>query len=58
MNYVLRGMEIPAGNHTIEFKFEPQVIQSGGTISLISYAFLLLIPFGWFFYEKRKKSTS
>ena len=54
VNYVLRGMEVPAGKHTIEFKFEPQVIQTGSTISLISYALLLIIPVGWFFYDKRK----
>jgi len=55
VNYVLRGMVIPAGNHKIEFKFEPKVIQQGKIISLVSYAFLLLIPIGWFFIDKRKK---
>jgi hypothetical protein len=57
VNYVLRGLEIPAGNHIIEFKFEPTVVKTGTTITLVSYAFLLLIPFGWFFYEKRKKTN-
>ena len=55
VNYVLRGMGIPAGNHTIEFKFEPKVIQQGRLISLTSYTLLLLIPLGWFFYENRVK---
>lgn len=55
VDYVLRGMEIPKGAHTITFKFEPTVIQKGNTISLISYVFLLIIPVGWFFIEKRKK---
>lgn len=58
VNYVLRGMEIPEGVHTIEFKFEPAVIKTGGTISLISYGFLLLVPLGWFFFEKKKKVVS
>jgi hypothetical protein len=57
VNYVLRGMEVPAGEHTIEFKFEPQVIQTGGTISLISYAFLLIIPIGWFFLQRKNQSS-
>ena len=48
VNYVLRGMEIPAGEHTIEFKFEPRIVRIGSTISLISYVLLFLIPFGWF----------
>ena len=54
VNYVLRGMTIPAGEHTIEFKFEPKVIQQGKIISLASYALLILITAGWFFYEKKK----
>ncbi|AOW21930.1 YfhO family protein [Urechidicola croceus] len=58
VNYVLRGLEIPKGKHTIEFKFEPTVIQKGNTYTLISYALLLLIPIGWFFIEKRKKLDS
>lgn len=56
VNYVLRGMEVPAGNHTIEFKFEPKVIQTGSIIALVSYAFLLLIPLGWFFKTRKQKS--
>ena len=55
VDYVLRGMYIPAGDHTIEFKFEPNVIQQGKVISLIAYALLLLIPVGWFIYEQKKK---
>ena len=54
VDYVLRGLEIPAGKHTIEFKFEPSVIQTGSTISLVSYVLLLLIPIGWLFIEKKK----
>ena len=56
MNYVLRGMTVPAGEHIIEFKFEPKVIQQGQIISIFSYAMLFLIPVGWFFYQKKKKA--
>ncbi|AXT19928.1 hypothetical protein D7030_02055 [Flavobacteriaceae bacterium AU392] len=34
VDYVLRGMQIPSGNHTIEFKFEPSVIKKGSRIAL------------------------
>lgn len=54
VNYVLRGMEIPSGKHTITFRFEPKVIQQGKIISLFSYALLFLIPIGWFYFEKKK----
>lgn len=36
VNYLLRGMKIPAGQHKITFKFEPQAFYTGKTISLIS----------------------
>lgn len=55
VNYALRGMKVPAGEHSIEFKFEPRVIKTGTTISLVSYALLLFIPVGWLFYDRRKR---
>lgn len=42
-NYVLRAMEVPAGNHTIEFKFEPKVYKIGEGISLASSIMLILL---------------
>ena len=58
VNYVLRGMKVPAGIHNIEFKFEPKVIEKGKIVSLISYTLLLFISIGWFFYENKKKLRS
>ena len=42
-NYVLRAMKIPAGNHNIEFKFEPSVFISGERFSLASSISLILL---------------
>lgn len=56
VNYVLRGMEVPKGQHTIEFKFEPEVIKTGSSIALASsVVFGLLILAGLFFEFKKKK---
>ncbi|TDA88066.1 hypothetical protein E0702_16785, partial [Halomonas marinisediminis] len=54
VNYVLRAMVVPSGKHEIIFKFEPTVVKKGNTVTLISYALLLLIPIGWFFIDKKK----
>jgi hypothetical protein len=43
VNYLLRGMRIPAGEHTIEFKFEPRSHSLGQTVALICS--LLIIAF-------------
>jgi uncharacterized membrane protein YfhO len=58
VNYVLRGMVIPEGKHTILFKFEPKVIMEGSVISISSYLILFFITIGWVFYDEKKKKNS
>ncbi|MDN3724013.1 YfhO family protein [Aequorivita sp. SDUM287046] len=54
-NYLLRAMAIPSGNNKIEFKFEPEVIQTGSTISLISSIIFLLILLSGIYFAFKKK---
>jgi len=43
-NYVLRGIEVPSGNHEIEFIFDPDVVKLSSRISLFStIGFVLLV---------------
>ena len=49
-DYVLRALEIPAGRHVIEFKFEPKPYLIGNKVTLASSWILLLIVMaclGW-----------
>ena len=55
VNYILRGMQIPAGNHTIEYKFEPQVIKTGSSIAMASSIVFVLLLIGGLFFEFKKK---
>lgn len=52
VDYVLRAMEIPGGEHTIEFKFEPQVVKTGSVITLASCIGMLLLLIGGVYFEK------
>jgi hypothetical protein len=54
VDYVLRGLQIPAGKHTIEFKFEPEVVKTGSTITLISSIGMLLLLIGGIYFENKK----
>ncbi len=58
VNYVLRGLEIPSGEHTIEFKFEPQVVKTGSTIALASSILFGLLLLGGLFIEFRDKKIN
>jgi hypothetical protein len=42
-NYILRALEIPAGNHQIEFRFEPQSYLVGNKVMWMSSVLLLLL---------------
>lgn len=52
-NYVLRSMIIPAGEHAIEFKFEPEIYYTGETISLAGSILLILFVIGGVVLENR-----
>jgi len=54
-NYVLRAMNIPAGDHTVTFRFEPQVVNTGSSIALASSILLVLFILGGFYYKSRKR---
>jgi hypothetical protein len=53
-NFVLRALPIPAGKHSIEFKFEPQVVQTGSTITLISSIGIFFLLIGGIYFERKK----
>lgn len=40
-NYVLRAMRVPAGKHTIEFRFDPPLARTGDMIDLICNVLLI-----------------
>ena len=54
VNYILRGMKIPAGKHKIEFKFEPQVVKTGSLIALISSVGIVFLVLGVLYFERKK----
>ncbi len=54
VNYVLRALAIPAGEHTIEFKFEPKPYLIGNKVTMASSWFLLLIMVGSLGYAWKK----
>jgi hypothetical protein len=54
-NYVLRALEIPAGKHRIEFKFEPTVIAKGNVVNISSWGVFLILLLGGRFLTKRSK---
>lgn len=53
-DYVLRALYVPAGKHKIEFKFEPKVVKTGSTISLIGFILLLGLIGAGVWYERKQ----
>ena len=60
-NYALRGLKIPAGEHTITFAFNPQVVKTGSSIALGSNILLGLVILGAFifsFWKPKRKAKN
>lgn len=56
-DYVLRAAQLEAGNHKVEFKFEPVAYYMGENISLVG-SILLIAGLGFAFYSENKKKKA
>jgi hypothetical protein len=56
VDYVLRGLAVPAGSHTIEFRFEPQTYSTGNSIAMAG-SVLLLVTLGAGIYFHRRNNV-
>ncbi|AOW09713.1 YfhO family protein [Flavobacterium gilvum] len=54
-DYALRAIAVPPGKHSIEFKFEPQVVKTGSTITLVSCVGMLFLLVGGIYFERKKQ---
>ena len=48
-NYILRGVQVPAGEHTVEWSFEPKSYATGVSVNMagsVSLILLMLLVFG------------
>ncbi len=54
-DYVLRALEIPAGKHTIEFRFEPKPYLVGNKITMASSWILLILVIGGLGFTVKKE---
>ncbi|BDD10588.1 membrane protein [Fulvitalea axinellae] len=57
VDYILRGMIVPAGPHKIVFKFEPNSYKIGSIIGLIS-SILVIVLLAWAIYVQAKANKA
>jgi hypothetical protein len=55
-NYALRGLEVPAGKHTIRFTFHPDSYYTGKTLQLLASLVLMVLLIGAGVLEWRKSN--
>ncbi|MFZ6010605.1 MAG: YfhO family protein [Bacteroidota bacterium] len=56
-DYILRALVIPAGDHSIEFKFEPDAYHVGNKITMASSWLMLLLLLGSVGWSLRKEKS-
>ena len=57
-DYVLRGLRIPAGKHTIEFRFDPKTAAIGNTLDLVANVGLVLLLIAGLYFSLRGNGGS
>ena len=57
VNYLLRGMKIPSGQHEIIFEFKPKSYFAGGNVALIS-SILIIVGLIWMLYKLLTKKET
>lgn len=57
VNYLLRGLVIPAGEHVVEFRFRPKAYFTGEKIALASSMLMLLLVAGLFYRELKDPAS-
>lgn len=56
VNYCLRGLQVPAGSHTIVFEYDTKEYESSNTVSM-ALCFLILGFAGFTFWKQRKEGS-
>jgi len=56
VNYLMRGVALPAGVHRVRYAYEPRALQAGIRISIFSAAITLLLGVAGFLLARRRKS--
>lgn len=54
VNYILRGMSLPAGKHQVRFAFEPSSVKKGKSIMFLASIVILIVFLGGLFMHFRK----
>ena len=57
-DYILRALQLPGGNHKVEFVFDPETVKVSNIVSLIGSIVLILGLLGGIFLSYRKKQLS
>ena len=58
VNYVLRGLPVPAGEHTIEFRFEPTVFSVGNQIAIWASVLIIVLFIGVLVFSLTKRAKN
>jgi uncharacterized membrane protein YfhO len=55
VNYLMRGVALPAGVHRVRYVYEPRALQAGIRISILSGAITLVLGAAGFFLARRRR---